>query len=335
MRTRLANAKQTSSGIARVLNLSPDDSRFTDYVNEAIQRLVQTGELFHGLFARYQFCVTGGAVTWPRHIATIESAASGCTPITIRNEWFEFLDSVCVHNDGCDSDSDSCSGGFRGNNLFDRGNVCTFADIIGIDKKIKVYADVAEAADAYILLQGFDQNGNWIRTQAGGEWIDGELVLLSTTPQTSTHFFSALVAVQKPVTNGNIRVYEYDTTLTTQRALAVYEPSETNPNYRRSSIGALGGSCTSTQVAVMAKLEFVPVSVDRDWLLIGNLPAIKDMCQSIRKYENNEAQEGAFWEAKAVNSLRRELAHYRGHGVVSPIRMSPRNIGGPAVVNMV
>jgi len=333
-RTTLANAKDPTSGIARVLNLSPTDDRFIGYLNEAQQRLVQTGELFYGLFARYALCVSDGAITWPRHVAAIEAIAVSDCPITIRNEWFEFLQSASGLQDDCSSGSTGCCGGCGGTQLYDRGNACTFADIIGENKKIKVYADVAEDADAQILLQGMDENGNWIRTQVGGEWIDGEFVSISTTPQFSTKTFSCLVAVQKPETNGNVRLYEYNTVLTTQRALAVYEPSETNPSYRRSFIGNLGNNCENVQVTIMAKLEFIPAKVDKDWLLIGNLPAIKDMCQSIRKSENNEFDQAVQWEARAVQALRRELSHYRGHGVVQPIRLTPRHIGGPSVMNM-
>lgn len=326
-----------------MLNLSPADPRWLGYLNEAQIRLVQTGEIFHGLYARYQFCVTDSCITWPRQIATIEAAAVSNNPITIRNGWFEFLESgygLSTGSSGCDSGN--CSSGFpfgncSGQQLFDRGNVCTFADIIGTDKKIKVYADVTEGADAKILLQGYDENGNWIRTQVSGEWVDGEYVAISTTPALSTKKFSSLVSVQKPETNGNVRLYEYDTVLTTQRALAVYEPSETNPSYRRSLISNIvpDADCDTIQVTVMAKLEFIPAKVDTDWLLIGNLPALKDMCQSIRKAENNEFDESVKWEARAVQALRRELSHYRGHGVVQPIRLTPRNIGGPAVHNLI
>src|SRR6266576_2921899 len=92
-RSTLSDAKDPASGIARVLNLSPSDDRFRFYLNEATRRLVETGELFYGLFARYQFCVTDSCLTWPRQIATIESAAVCNNPITIRNQWFEFLES--------------------------------------------------------------------------------------------------------------------------------------------------------------------------------------------------------------------------------------------------
>ncbi len=343
MRTTLANAKDPASGIARVLNISPEDDRFVAYLNEAQQRLVMTGELFYGQTARYQFCLTEGCITWPRQIATIESASVNGFSIPIRNGWFEFLESVGLQGDASSCGDGSCNWPFGnicgGTQLYDRGNACTFADIRGTDKKIKVYADVTESSTATILLQGWDANQNWIRSQTSdGTWYDGELVALSTTPQLSTKFFTSLVAVQKLETNGAIRLYEYDTVNLTQRAIAIYEPTETNPSYRRSLIPGLsnsGGECETQQVTVMAKLEFISAKFDNDWLLIGNLPALKDMCQSIKFAECQVFDDAVKYEARAVQCLRRELSHYRGHGVVNPVRLAPRNISGPGVLNII
>ncbi len=342
MRTTLANAKDPSSGIARVLNISPDDTRFVSYINESIQRLLLTGELFWGTWGRFQFCLTEGCITWPRQIATIESVAVNGYSIPIRNGWFEFLEAVGLQSDASSCGDGSCNWPFGnicgGTQLYDRGNACTFADIRGDNKQIKVYADVTESPNSKILLQGYDDNKNWIRTQVNDTWIDGELVALSTTPQLSTKYFSSLVAAQKLDTNGAIRLYEYDTVNLTQRAIAIYEPTETNPSYRRSLIPGLsnsGGECETQQVTVMAKLEYIPAKVDNDWLLIGNLPALKDMCQSIKFAECQVFDDAVKYEARAVQCLRRELSHYRGHGAVNPVRLVPRNVGGPGILNIV
>lgn len=342
IRKTLADAKDpTQCGIAAVANVSPSDDRFVALINLATQNLVQTGEMFWGLHARYQFCVTDGCLVWPRQIANIEAAAVCDQPITIRNRWFEFLGTgVGLRGDGsCNSNSDC--GGYRGGGmaLLDRATpaTCAFADIVGVNKKIKVYADVTEDAAAKILLQGYDENSQWIRTQVGGDWVDGEYVSISTAPVTSTKFFSALSGAQKPITNGTVRLYEYDTTLTTQRAIAIYEPDETRPSYRKQLLTDLGcGGCCdndseTSQVTVMAKLEFIPVRQDTDWLMIGNFSALESEVQSILKRRNNLAQEAVTWRALAVQTLRDELRHYLGRGAVTPMRMQPRNIAGAAV----
>lgn len=344
MRTTLLDAK--NSRIPAVLNISPDDERFPAYINEAIQRLVQTGEKFHGLYGEFAFCVDNGCITLPRQIANVEAVAVCGHPLTIRGSWFQFLqsgpgmDPQCAGN-SCTGSSWGCGMSFQQK----AGDFCTYRDILGENKKIKVYADVSEDADAVITLFGYDENGQWIRSQVGGEWIDGEQVSIdSTTPQLSTHFFTSLVSVQKPETNGPVRLYEYDTTLLTQREIAVYDPDETNPAYRRVEIrglptsgccGSTDADCTEAKVTVMAKLEFIPVARDEDWLLIGNLPALKDELQAILKSENNLFEESLAWHAKALNGLRAELRHYLGGGIVQPIKLQPRNIGGAGVRNLI
>jgi hypothetical protein len=344
IRKTLANAKDPSQcGIAEVANLSPSDNRFVALLNQATQNLVQSGEPFYGLHQRIQFCITSGCLVLPRQIAAVETAALCDHPIPIRNRWFEFLDTGVGLRTESDCDS-GCGCGSGGNGLLDRGEVCAFTDIIGTNKKIKVYTDVTEDVDAVILLQGYDENNQWIRTQVGGVWIDGEQVSLFNGPHTSTKFFTSLTGTQKPLTNGTVRLYEYDTTLTTQRDMAIYEPDEINPTYRKMFLSALeGASCCgcsdddpqTAQVTVMARLEFIPVANDRDWLLIGNFSALEAEVQSIQKRRNNLIEESMACHVLALQTLRNELRHYLGRGAVTPMRMQPRNLAGAAVYNMI
>lgn len=344
IRKTVANAKDpTQCGIAAVANVSPSDDRFLALLNLATQNLVQTGEMYYGSHQRIQFCVTDGCIVLPRQIASVESAAVCDHPIPIRNRFFEWLETgIGLQGDGrCGSSS--CGG----NQFIDRGLACAFADIIPDAKKIKVYADIAESAGAKILLQGYDDSDQWITTETSpgsGVWIDGEYVAISTTPSTSTKFFSSLVAVQKPITNGPVRLYELNTVDSTQRAIAVYEPDETNPSYKKMFLSGLNGSgccgCEGDdegtfQVTVMAKLEFIPVRRDADWLLIGNFSALESEVQSILKRRNNLAEESLTWHAMAVQTLRQEARHYLGRGVVNPMRMQPRSLAGAAVRSMI
>lgn len=418
IRKTLGDAKDPEQcGIAQIANVSPDDPRFTTIVNLATQNLVQTGEYFWGLHARYQFCITNGCIVWPREIANIETIAVSDRPIPIRNRWFEWLETgIGLRGDG------SCVSGRCGAaGLFDRASTstCTFAELVGNPKYIKIYTDVPEDADAKILLQGYDENGQWIRTFVGGEWIDGEYVSLATSPMMSTHLFSSLTNVQKPVTNGVVRLYGAEVTINqdiitvnttnvlfngdyikadathylkgdsqfialvagewhiedddsdvdwaksptlvgadwewvdgagvlptteykhieTQTALAIYEPDETRPSYRKQLLTDLGCGCAgnngTSQVTVMAKLEFIPVRNDNDWLMIGNFSALESEVQSIMKRRNNLFEESVAWHMQAIKTLRDELRHYLGAGAVVPMRMQSRNLGGAAVRNLV
>lgn len=327
-RITLGQAKKTR--LPQVMGICATEPRFVQWLNEAVQQCLFLGK-WVGTYGRYQICACDGCLTWPRQIETIETIAVCDRPIPVRNEWFEFLEQGVgiQQTPGCDNGEGG--GGCYGNagqQLLDRGTACTFNDIVGLNKKVRVYADVAEASGAQILLIGYDENGNWIRTQTSGVWHDGEYVTLSTAPQTSIHFFTKLSSVIKPITNGFIRLYEYNNDLTTQRALAIYEPSEQSPNYRRSLVNALcrGGcsnpitdesKCQRSTITVMAKLAFIPVVEDNDFLLIGNIPALKAMVKAVMYGEQDKPdsiQKAVAQKALAKQFLQEELDSYQGDG---------------------
>jgi hypothetical protein len=301
------------------------DPRVVAAINKAQRRLLKRG-LWWGCYGRYRMCVTDGCITWPRQFATIEMVSVCDRPVTIRNEWFEFIENGPGLQDGEDC----------GPELYDRGTAISFNDVQGSNKKIKVYADVAESAGSKILLQGYDENGNWIRTLVSGEYVDGEYVAISTTPTLSTKTFSSLTGVQKPVTNGTVRIYTYDTVALTQRALAIYEPNENIPSYRRSLITGLDNipDGETRSVTVMAKHEFIPAVKDTDYLVIGNIDAIEEMCASLKKARDNIFQEAELCEQRAIRELQKELEVYLGSGTVVNIRTPPREIYGGAVENV-
>lgn len=304
--------------------MASTDSRVVSYLNEATKRLLEKGK-WVGTYARYRICVNQGCITWPRQIETIEAISIGGFGAPIRNGWFEFYPTgpgTISANCAC-SGTTTCSSGYPG--LADRMNACTFDDIIGTTKKVRVTSDLVEDATAQILLQGYDGNGQWIQTEVAGVWTNGEYVDIATVAHDSTKIFSTITGVQKPVTNGPVRLWEYDPATGDLKALAMYESDETRPEYRRSLVTGLctttGTSCDKTTVEVMAKLRFIPVSGDLDWVMIGNLPALKLEVLAVRKEEQNLLDEALAYEAKAVQLMRDELRHWMGDGAIIPVKI--------------
>lgn len=323
--------------IAEMLAVCRTDDRVATYVNEAQSRLMIRGK-WVGAYNRFRVCLNNGCITWPREIETIEAFSACDWPAPVRNEWYEFNE----HGWGLQSD-DSCPGSM----LIDRGEACAYDDITisATDRKIKVYSDIQEAT-SYITLQGYDQNGQWIRTFVSGAWIDGENVnLASAYPNgvLTTNFFRALVAVLKPVTLGNIRLYEYNTSLAANaKSLAVYEPDETRPIYRRSLVPGLSDStcCVSSDsadcdsarsVVVMAKLRHIPVSDDNDWLMLRSPAAIRLGVMAILKEKKDLLPEAETYWGKAIAELERGLQSYQGDGAISTPRVAPSSTWGGAI----
>ena len=307
MKLTLADIK---TNIARIISMSGTDSRVIDYINEA-----------QGLLFRHRTEQSHGL-----ELETIESLAVGDAPALVRNEWFEFLESGNGIQDSDDADAMT---------LIDRGEACLFSDIAGSDKKLRVYSGHTSDADKRLLLQGYDANGDWIRTLDGSTWVDGEYVTLTTTYVDTNSIFSELMGVQKDETVANVKVYELLPSEGTTRLIAEYQPTEDRPTYRRSLIAGLKDSDETRVVTIMGKLRFVPAKYDTDWLHISSEPAIKEMVLSVRKAENNLPQEAAIYEKRAVSILQDQLMHYMGDGAVGvPRFQNVATFGGGGVSNL-
>jgi hypothetical protein len=329
-RLRLADLRPP---VARVLNECTTSTRVRDVLNEAHRRLVRKGR-WYGTIQRYQICVSNtGCLTWPRAIETIEGYwLCKCAGI-IRNGWYE----TSLAGPGLLDDA-NCT-----NTLLDRGTSATFNDIDNNHSLVQVVSDVAESAGKRILIRGYDENNNWVRTQDSGVWIDGEYVQITNANRFTANNFFKITEVIKDSTNGAVRLWQYDTTLgTATKQLAYYEPDETVPIYRNSLIPALAhqthdssSDCESTTLTVIAKLRHIDVVNDNDFFLLGNMAALKLMSQAILKEERNLPDEATFYEAKAVKELQDELSSYEGDGQVPTIKMEGSNTWGGNVLNPV
>jgi hypothetical protein len=331
--------------LSRVLNLCPTDDLVRRYANEADARLVNKGK-FVNTTQSYRICTSKACLTWPRQINTIEAWARCQFPGQIRNRWYMYAG----NGPGIISED---SNWFT--TMVDTDPACAFDDIDTdtLTKRIKVTADFQEAAGARILLQGYDQNAQWITSIDGGTRIDGEYVTINNIgTYLSRNYFTSLQRVQKPVTNGPVRLWEWEETAgQVIKQLAYYEPSETLPWYRRSFLPGLGGTsacgscgdcgdtaqqgCDNKTVTVMAKLKHIDVVVDNDFLLLGSLGALKLMAMAIIKEERNLLNEAAGYEANATRLLDEELKSYEGDGALPVIKTEDRETFGAGVRNVV
>jgi hypothetical protein len=306
------------STIARVVGVCVDDPRVYDYINQACRRLLHKG-LWAGAYGRFTIHTVSGCITWPRHIETIESVADCCGVGTFRNQWFEFQESGY----GLLGDSGACVG----KQLVDRGTVVSYRDVSGgLNSFLRVYpADISDVGKT-ITLQGVDQNGQWIRTLSSGVWIDGEKLTLALPYVQSTKKFISLTGVIRQATNTVSRLYEFNATTSLEVDLAVYDPDETLPQYRRSY---LTDHCNDEDkpVTVMAKMRHINATSVNDYLIPPSPDAIKLMVMAIRKEENDLIQEAVAYEAKAVQAVQEQTMQYLGDAVAT-IRMVGVGLNG-------
>lgn len=142
-----------------------DDATLFEKLTSAIQILAdkRNEDLLVG-YLDLCACSDGKTLTLPRDIETPLVVDVNGEPKFFRNKWFEF------HANG--------QGAGRTSHWSwdDRGNVVTFMDIIGHGQLIAV-ADIKTDIRTILRVFGYDNAGNWIRTQSpDGTWTDGFLV---------------------------------------------------------------------------------------------------------------------------------------------------------------
>lgn len=280
------------------------DPQLLARVNEAQERLLNKG-LYAGTYARYAVCVYGGCITLPREFESIVGYNFGGSPGQVYNQWYEFMDN---------GPGIAPAGDWK--HLIDRGYAATFRSLPS-QKYIKVYTDLTEASTATILFRGSDTYNSRIQTQENGVYIDGERLTLNTTPVTTSKAFRDIDAINKTATKGWVRIYAVDPVTSSESCIAILAPDETLPHYRRYAIPGFENEDGST-VTVLAKRKFIPITGDDDDLIVSNLGALKMMLIAIEKEENNNLEDAAGYETKAVELLREELREVQGSAIGRP-----------------
>jgi hypothetical protein len=304
-----------------------DNGELPEIVNEAQERLVFAGgEVgWWGSWAKMVFnvdAVSDPFITCPRNVARLINLDVCRRPVRIQNEFYEFLEAGI----GLQPQTLCGTGALRGCNMmetYDRGEFPTFSDLVPGNKRLRFYITDSSDIGRRVLVQGQDANGMTIYSLDGQVQVQGIYVVL-TTPFVDTPFdISVLSGLQKDTTIGIVRIFEVDTSTGTQRLISTMEPSEQVAGYRRYFLNGLPRSCCDTaltdtatvQVTAMAKLAFIPVVADADYLIIQNLPALKEECQAVRFSEMDDsgsAQQATFRHGRAINLLNGELRHHLG-----------------------
>lgn len=305
--------------IANAIGKCDDSDEVASYTNQAARRLLTRG-MFAGCYGRFTIAVTNGCITLPRQIESIITAASCCGQVTVRNQWYEF-------NEGgyglMDKDRSI------GSQLVDRGTVPAYRDMTGgTNSYVRVYLGDSSDAGKTITLQGYDQNGNWVRTLNSGVWIDGEKLTLAGTYVQSTKKFTALTGVIRDATNTVQRLYEFNATDSTELDLAVYDPDETLPQYRRMFWGGICESADTRYLTVMARMRHIDVANDNDYVIPPCPDAIKLMVKAIDFEEKNLPNESMIYEQKAVAELLNATRAYLGEAVGVMRRVNQDVFGG-------
>jgi hypothetical protein len=133
--------------------------------------------------------------------------------------------------------------------------------------------------------------------------------------------------IQPPANlDGQWWLYEFTIATGAQRLIGQFQYFDLRPSFARyffptiiPSLGAPPGTCTQVLVEALVKLEFLPVTRDTDYLIIGNLPALKEMMMALAKAEDEpdairKVQIVSAGMTVAKQILDQQLDHYLGSG---------------------
>ena len=291
-----------------------------------------------------QFCVTpascgGVCVVLPREVAVIEAANLNGMPVNVQGPWGQFirphlswnqcsnqgigLTQPCtdIQNFRC-----GCGCGCAGvPQMVDEGLVPCFATTSAGDR-IKLYALQASDYGKKVVVQGRDSNGLWVRTSFDGAVQDGEQVTLAAGGVLTTTQWAVgnPYAVYKEETDYNVTMFADNGT--SERQLASYEPSETNPSYRKVRLPGVrcpsSGCGRNITVRAMVSLESTPITGENDWLLFQGssaLSAYSDGILAEKLYENGDVAQGdayMFGIPKPARNARGVLRVAVGNGAI-------------------
>lgn len=264
-------------------------------------------------------------VTLPRGMAALLGAAYGQTNAPPS---FQFRFSNSVVNGGWYQFLNGGVNGYGvgdqvwGNGVMDAGDGWTTFRDISEPSYLRVVTSEAEAMGATMLFRGVDANGNDIYSGSGAGTINGVTLDISTGLQTQTTqvFGAAPTLIQKPVTYGPITLYSVGVASGTVTQIAVYDPGDTSPGFRRYLLGnaTLNQGQTVipyTTLHAMVKRRNVPMVSLADEVIPGNIPAI-ELGFHARRYDIQADIKTAdeYW-GDALVLLNAELSEYNGAAV--------------------
>ena len=308
MNLRTVNdVKHELSRIAGVTGFRVTDDRFLAKLNGAILELMHEGD-WPGIVDRYQFRVYGGVITLPGDLERIMGICADDLPLEMRSPWYEFVQ---------DGPGPQGEGRFV-DVAIDRGEACTFRPIPvdGTEYSLRVLGQVDERVSGLrprIIVKGYDTDGQWVRSQVNGVWIDGVSIEINGDAhpiyETTDQAWSFVESVVKPATRGY--VYLQAVRGDVVQHLATYAPKETLPSYRQYLVPVLDPS-SAHRVIVRARKRFVPVAAGTDYLLVSNLGALESMVGALQKRETDDFAGYAALKGIAIDLLRKEAASYLG-----------------------
>lgn len=277
---------------------------FIPYLNQAVERIINSG-LWKGTIGYTAFPTVNEYFTLPYPYLSVVGAQWFRCPVPVFSQFHEFLPGgpgQPLANMPPQGIIEDLGDGFA-----------TMVSIPTANSQLNFVMDKAADVPATFRIFGVS-NGKQVFDDNGmGIDID-----VTTANFTTSETFDEITGIQVPtnldgssaLTGGwTLNSVAPDSTVT---QLSYYYPNETLPSYRRYGIGVTSASNTQVPfaVTVLVRKRFMPVYKETDWVIPGNLGALKFGMQAIDS-EASKNPADAFW-AQCYAILNQELHAVRG-----------------------
>jgi hypothetical protein len=183
-------------------------------VNQA-RRLLWNKKAWSSQEEYVQICCVNDCFTLPARYEQIKLAWIGDNSASLADEWFNATNAFALQA------GNSCHRG-----IVEVGGLhVLFRDYTTHPYQIGVMAEEAEDIGVELMFDAQDQYDTYHKVKVA-----------TANPPTlakSNLLVKGIRGVSKPITKGRIRVYAYDTALEAKTLIAIYQPNDANPTFRR------------------------------------------------------------------------------------------------------
>jgi hypothetical protein len=229
------------SNVPYSTSTADDKAAFDALLNQVCDRFLKAGysDTLIASLTAYPDKYGNAFITLPRELNSVIGSVNqtdDCfgSPLKVRSTWYEFLPNGTGMN-SCDAINIKAM----------PGRFTTFQDW-STPMLLRVKLEQTESAT--IIFRG-KLGGEAIYSLDGGGWIEGvKLSLTNATVTTTEYFDEPPYGVVKTTTNGRVSIYAVDTNAV-EYLVAIYEPDENVPKYRRYKVP---NAVTATQIGTGA-----------------------------------------------------------------------------------
>jgi hypothetical protein len=286
-----------------------DGPDFAALVNQAQRMLMKRGNWF-GTEWLVKFCISDGCIVWPRFVGTVMGIrfCGSLQSAFMQNQWYTILGQYC-------NGYSNWAGYGNGMVVEDTGTAPCFNEVMCPEGKLIRYV-VTKRPDLgkTVKIFGTAFGGQPLQERdANGNWTNGITITAADPFGSTTVLVTHITSVLREATQGPAWLYEYNATDDIQRMLASYQSSETKPRYRKSKIRNWNqwwgqSTCPADSnnqrirsIEALVKLEFIPATLDDDFLFIDDFDALSLMIKAIRC---GEADDNAGFAEKTLFAVK-------------------------------